>query len=373
MIEVKTIGKDIASGSIVDQSMLSKNGTTHKHISGGVVFNAPLFDYDPTIKPFINNDFGTAMNQDVSFGGTPELIFDGGSGGTEWVGSGDVEWDFADGGKVTVDHGANNSVALFSDAGTILSSSYSTLTGKVDLDNYTPSTQDILFQFQFEGSPLGVPVSMNSFIDTGNFTEQSFAIPLVNFGLAGATVDEFTMTVQRSAGHNPHISFDDFTIQETGVSLEYTVRVLESEVYEVEQINFLFVDNVSAITTVAGATENSTVQNLSYDKLLGVSQLTNGIIFTRVQNGKRVINLTLKDISDFLSFAVISDHISDGTNSLLTVSVVLRNSILLDGKTNDELMLTINDDLSGLIKFTALTRGSLRSDPTSSDYLEIHK
>ena len=74
-----------------------------------------------------------------------------------------------------------------------------------------------------------------------------------------------------------------------------------------------------------------------------------------------------------MSFAVISDHISDGTNSLLTVSVVLRNSILLDGKTNDELMLTINDDLSGLIKFTALTRGSLRSDPTSSDYLEIHK
>jgi len=371
-IKSKIVGRDLTTGATVEQDMMSKNGITLKHIVGGVAFTAELFDYDPTIKPFLNDTYGAAMNQNVAFGGTPELIFDGGSGGTEWAGTGPSEWDFADSGKVTVDHGPNNSQALFSDTGTIDTSGYSALTGKVDLDNFTPASQDVLFQFRLAGAPLGVPVSMSNYIDTGNFAEQSFAIPLSAFNLAGAIVDEFTMTIQRSAGHNPHISFDDFTIQETGTPLEYIVNVPESEVYCIDQINFLFIDDITGITTVTGATENATVPNLSYNKLLGLNQLTNGIIFKRIQNNKEVINLTLKDLSDFLSFSVILDHISDGTNSLLTLSVNLNSPILLDGKTNDKLSLIINDDLSGLIKFAALSRGSLRSDPTDKDYLEEH-
>jgi len=364
-IPAKILGKDIKTGNILEQESYSKNTTTAKHIVGNVSYTHPLFDFDPTLKPFLNESFGVAMNQDVTFGGTPELIFDGGSGGTEWTGSGGSEWDFSDGGKVVLDHGANNSVALFEDAGTIDSSSFTALTGKVDLDNYTPSTQDILFQFQISGVPLGVPVSMNGFIDTGDFSEQSFAIPLVNFGLAGATINEFTMTVQRSSGHNPHISFDDFTIQETGTPLEFGVDVPESEVFFVDQISMLFVDDISSITTVTGSTENATAPNLSYDKLMGLTALTNGITFTRVQNNKKVINLTLKDLSDFLGLSIIIDQISDGTNTLLTLAVILANPIVLDGKSNDRIYWTISDDLSGLIKFTSLARGSLRSDPTS--------
>jgi len=361
----KQVGTDIKTRAIVEQGMYSKNGTTYHHIPGSVVYTAPLFDFDPTIKPFFNDTFGTALNQNVSFGGTPELIFDGGSGGSEWVGSGGGQWDFADAGEVTVFNGTDNSQALFEDAGTINTSSYSALSGKVDLERYSPSTQDIFFQFQVSGVPLGVAVSMNNYIDTGNFNAQEFVIPLSVFGLLGAIVDEFTMTVSRSGGARPRIAFDDFTIQETGTPLVYTVRVPESEVYCVNQINYLFIDNVSGITTVSGATENATVQNLSYNKILGVSELTNGVQFVRTQNDVRVININLKNLSDFLSFSVISDHISDGVNTFLTLSVMLDDPIILDGKTNDELSLTINDNLSGLVRFTALTRGSLRSDPTA--------
>lgn len=372
-IRTKITGKDLTTGADMEQDMLSKNGITRKHVVGSVVFSADLFDLDPTIKPFINDDFGTAMNQNVVFGGTPELIFDGGSGGTEWAGSGGSRWDFADAGEVTLFNGTNNSQALFEDAGTIDSSAYAALSGKVNLEIYSPATQDIFFQFRVSGVPLGVPVSMNAYIDTGNFAEQSFVIPLTDFGLAGATVDEFTMTVSRSGGNRPRIAFDDFNIQETGAPLVYTIRVPATEVYLVEQINFLFVDNITGITAVSGATENATVPNLSYNKLLGVNQLTNGILFKRTQNGREVINLTMKDLADFLSFSIILDHVSDGTNTLLTMSVMLDPPILLDGKTNDTLSLTINDDLSGLIKFTALSRGSLRSDPTDKDYLTKHR
>jgi len=364
-ITTKISGKDIHTGADLDQEMYSKNGITHKHIVGAVVYNAPLFDYDPSIKPFFNPEFGTDMNQDVTFGGTPELIFNGGSGGTEWTGSGPGQWDFSDSGKVTVSHGPNNSQALFQDAGTIDTSNYSALTGKVDLDNYTPSTQDILFQFKNGGSVLGDPVSMNAFIDTGNFGEQSFAIPLSSFNLAGATVNQFTMTVQRSAGHNPHISFDDFQLEETGEQLKFTINVLGSEVFCVEQINLVFVDNITGITSVSGSSENATVPNLSYDKILGVDGLSNGIVFTRRQNERDIINLNLKNLADFLGFAVITDHISDGVNTLVTLSVMLDTPIILDGKTNDELSWTINDDLSGLIRCTSLARGTLRSDPTA--------
>lgn len=366
-------GSDIITGAIVQQDMMSKNGITRKHISGAIVFTAPVFDFDPTLKPFLNNDFGSEMNQNVSFGGNPALIFDGGSGGVEWVGSGPNTWDFSDNGKVTVDHGPNNSQALFQSPTLINTSVFSALTGKVDLDNYTPATQDVFFQFQISGVPVGDFVSMNAFINVGDFSEQSFAIPLTSFNLAGVDVNQFTMTIQRSGGHNPHVSFDDFTIQETGTPLKYTVRVLESEVYYINQINFLFVDDITGITNVSGSAENATVPNLSYDKLLGLDQLVNGIIFTRLQNDKKVINLNAKNIVDFLSFSVILDHVSDGTNTILTMSVVLDEPIILDGKTNDELSLTINDDLTGLIRFTALSRGSLRSDPTDKDYLEAHK
>ena len=371
-VPIRNTGVDIATNAVTEQAMLSKNGITYKHIAGAVVFSGDLFDFDPTIKPFLNESFGVAMNQDVSFGGTPELIFDGGSGGTEWTGTGGAQWNFSSGGKVVLTNGTNNSQALFTDSGTVNSSGYTALTGKVDLDNYSSSNQDVLFQFQLSGAPLGVAVSMNDFIDTGNFTEQSFAIPLTQFNLTGAIVDEFTMTIQRNGGSLPDISFDDFQIEETGSSINYTVNVLESEVYCIEQINFMFIDNVTAITTVAGSTENATTQNLSYNKLLGVDKLSNGIIFTRTQNDKNVINLTLKDLSDFLTFSVISDHVSDGTNSLLTLTVKLDNPIILDGKSDDSVSLSINDDLSGLLRFTALTRGSLRSDPTSSEYLEEH-
>ena len=363
------VGADLATGSTVEQDMMSKNKITKKHIAGAVVFTVPVFDTDPTLKPFLNDTFGTAMNQDVSFGGTPELIFDGGSGGTEWAGSGNAQWNFASGGKVVLSNGTNNSVALFEDAGTVVASSYAALTGKVDLDTYNPATDNIMFQFSLAGTPLGVALPMNDYIDTSDFAEQEFAIPMTDFVLGASTVDEFTMTVVRSGGSRPDISFDDFTLQETGTPLLFTVRVPESETYLVKKLSFLFVDNTSGITTVAGATENATVPNLSYNKILGVSSLANGIIFTRVQNNKKIINLNLKDLGDFLTFTTITDHISDGVNTLLKVEIALSENILLDGKTNDELSLTINDDLSGLVKFTALSRGVLRSDPTDKDDL----
>lgn len=360
----KQIGTDIKTRAIVEQGMFSKNGTTQHHIPGSVVYNAPLFDFDPTIKPFLNDTFGGALNQDVSFTGTPELIFDGALGG--WTGSAlSGNWNFNNAGKVTITNANNNNAAKWDDAGTINMANYSAITGKVDLDTYDPTLNTIVVEFGLAGVIVGNTINLDDYIDTANFLEQSFAIPKDDLGIGEEVVDEMTITILRTGGARPDIKFDAFQIEETGTPLVYTVRVPESEVYCINQINYLFIDNVSGITTVSGATENATVPNLSYNKILGISELTNGIQFVRTQNDVRVININLKNLSDFLSFSVIADHISDGTNTFLTLSVMLDDPIILDGKTNDELSLTINDNLSGLVRFTALTRGSLRSDPTA--------
>ena len=360
----KQIGTDIKTRAIVEQGMFSKNGTTQHHIPGSVVYNAPLFDFDPSIKPFINADFGGAMNQNVSFTGTPELIFDGALGG--WTGSAlSGNWNFNDVGKVTITNANNNDAAVWDDAGTINMSNYTAITGKVDLDTYDPTLNTIVVGFGLAGVIVGNTISLDDYIDTANFLEQSFAIPKADLGIGEEVVDEMTITILRTGGARPDIKFDAFQIEETGTPLVYTVNIPESEVFCVEQINLVIIDNITGITSVVGDTENATVPNLSYNKILGVSELVNGIVFTRVQDDKNVINLTIKNLADFLSFAVILDHVSDGVNTLLTISVILNNPIILDGKTNDKLTWTISDDLSGLIRFTSLARGSLRSDPTA--------
>ena len=351
-LPVELIGSNNGTGQLFRQSLLSRDKQP-----GAVVYTKPVFEYEPAFIPFLNTSFGISMNQNVSFGGLAELIFDGGSGGTEWAGSSaDAVWNFADGGKVTLTNGTNNSVALFEDAGTIDTSTYTALTGKIDLDTYTPASQDILFQFRLAGAPLGDALSMNDFIETGNFAEQGMVIPLVDFNLAGATVDEFTMTVIRSSGSTPDISFDDFQIEKTGDPLSFRASSTEGTVFQGDRLNFVITD------ALASTLADGTMPSLSYDKILAVPSLANGITFRRVEDGITRFSATLRQLSDFLfTGSDIKSSFSDGTNTTLVLEAPFRDPFVLSGNPiNNYIELVINDDLSGLLLFNAALRGSAR-------------
>ena len=351
-------------GIVGGQNQGSLNRAVHVHKfntfngthNGMLVLNKKFQDFTPTTVPFLNPDFGNSMNQNVAFGGTPELIFDGGSGGTEWSSSGDVEWDFADAGKVVLDHGANGSTALFEDAGTINTTNYTALTGKVDLDNYTPATQDILIQFGVGGALLGVQVSLNAYIDTGNFAEQSFAIPIADFGLAGATVDEFSMTVERTGGHQPHVKFDDFQIEETGTAAVFKVWASDNESHlHVEKVRLVFGDTLA--TTLADAT----MAGLDYTKLLGVSALANGIVVQIVLGGKISVSASLKQLSDMIGLgADIISFTSFGGNTMMVLELTFSETLVLRRglEEQDYISITISDNLGGLDLFTGSARGA---------------
>ena len=91
-----------------------------------------------------------------------------------------------------------------------------------------------------------------------------------------------------------------------------------------------------------------------------MAKLTNGIVFQRKQGGVVKFSINLKQIGDWLAAGVsIIDSISDGTNTMVTLEVPFKEPIIIEGNGEDNsLSLTISDDLSGLISFTAIAIGA---------------
>lgn len=327
----------------------------------GVLTQTERFlQFNPEVHPFLNSTFGNAMNQNVAFGGSPELIFDGGSGGTEWTGTANAgTWNFADSGKVTITSADNSDSATFDDAGTIAMSGHTAITGKVDLDTYNAANNTITVQFGLAGVPLGNSVNLDDYIDTGSFSEQSFVIPKADLAIDDLTVDEVTITIFRTGGARPTIKFDDWQIEETGTPAVFIAADLtpeEGKRFHVTELRLGLADALSSTVS------DGTALGLSYDKILGVSALTNGIVFQRVQKGKVLFSVTFRQLGDFLSSGSnIVNAISDGTNTFITLLVEFPEPIILDTGGDSFLSFTIADDLSGLLQFTATARGAVET------------
>ena len=90
--------------------------------------------------------------------------------------------------------------------------------------------------------------------------------------------------------------------------------------------------------------------------------MSNGIVFQRVQNDEVLFSVVLKQLSDFLEAgSTITNAISDGTNTFISVELDFFEPIVLEGGAGNSLSLTISDDLSGLLQFTAVARGALEA------------
>lgn len=339
----------------------STAGRTH---AGLLVLTHPFLNFNPEFHPFLNDDFGTGMNQNVAFSGTPEIIHNGGTS-AEWTGTAiQGTWNFADSAKVTITSADNNDEASFAEETptTIDMSGFTALTGKVDLDIYNSTNNSIIVQFDNAGVAVGNSVNLNDFIDTGDFTEQNFVVPKADLGLTTQLLDGMTITITRLAGTKPTIKFDDIQFEQTGDPAVFKATTPLGTRFHITEIRIALADNITGITTVAGATETATVPNLGFDDFMGItSPLTNGILFSRVQAGKTLFSVSIRQLGDFLATGSnIVNHISDGTNTFITILVEFPVPIVLEGGESENfLAFTINDDLSGLLQFTAAARGAL--------------
>ncbi len=402
---------------------------------GQLVLQERLINLNPEVHLFLNEDFGAAMNQAVTFASVASIIHAGVDSGSATSGTttstsgselidtaGDFNttvgvgasventtqstyanvtavtdnqnltldspimdntgdsyvinpiwtgnavqgtWNFADSGKVTITTANNNDEALFN-TDTIRRwgmDDFTALTGKVDLDTYDSTLNTILIEFGVNGVTVGNNVNLNDIIDIGDFAEQSFSIPLSSFGLVAQEINDLRITITRSGGTRPTIKFDDLQIEGIeGVNpATFISKTPFGTIFHVQEVRAQFIDNISGtVTGLADGTENATMPGLSYNKILGVSKLTNGIVVTRVQDGIVKDAFVFRQLSDLLTAGgEVRSLFSDGTNTFLSVTITFPEPIVMNGNTDSFISITINDDLSGLLQFTASVRGSI--------------
>ena len=333
-----------------------------KDHAGQLVLQERFVQLSPEVHPFINSSFGVAMNQSISFGGTPEIIHNGGTS-TEWTGTAlSGNWDFADAGKVSLTNGNNNNAATFDEETgySIDMDGFTTLTGKINLSTYDEANNSLTVIFNLDGVSVGNSIDLNDHIDAGLIgSEQNFVIPKAEFGLLGQLVNGFTITVVRTGGGKPAFTLDDIQLEETGDAAVFKATTPVGTRYHITQIRIGLADNISGIIT-GSTTTYPTMPGLAYDAILGVSALSNGIVFTRVQKGVTQFSVVLKKLGDFLTTGSnMVNMISDGTNTYITLMIEFPEPIILEGGDDSFMSYTINDDLSALLQFSAAALGAI--------------
>jgi len=361
-LDFEISGRQGASGGSKRRAHVHAVNTVTGAHNALVVVTKNLQNFVPTIVPFLNDSFGNSMNQAVAFTDTPELIIDGGSGGTEWTGTANQgTWNFADSGKTTITAALNNDNATFDDAGTIDMSVYTAISGLVDLDTYNPTQNTMTIQFGLAGAPLGNSVDLDDYINVGNFSEQAFAIPKEDLGISLLTVDEMTITILRSGGTKPTVKFDDIQIEKTGSPIVFKVSAAANQSdLHVKKVRFLIADAHTGIVT-GSTTTYPTMPGVAYDQILGLSALTIGIVVQIVLDGIITISVSIKQLSEMIGIgADIVSLTSDGTNTFLVLELTFSEPVILKRGQRDTsfISVTINDDLSGLLLFTGAARGA---------------
>ena len=238
-------------------------------------------------------------------------------------------------------------------------SDFVALSMSVNLNTYFDTQHDVTIQMKVGGVPTGDVISINDYIDTGEFAAQQLTIPMTDFNLAVTFINGLQMTCVRSGGAKPSVDFDDIQLETGSAPLVFKAAPANDEVYLFQAIRFAMADDETGVLTdVHGPA-------LSYNKLMSISKLTNGIVFQVVLDSEVHLQLNIKQIADFMSVGFdINNYIADGTNSFVSLEVNLFEPIRLDGAKGDHVSFTIQDDLSSLLQCTAGLRGSFEEITT---------
>jgi len=338
------------------------NKKMHLHQKNGdvglIAYTHDLKDRTISFIPAFNSELGIEMAIDASFGGTPVLVADGtdnvGWTGTNVIGS-TVTFDSTDqantGTKsVKVNKPALNNVWQFDKGSDIDLSNYVALTLFIYVGSGW-SVGDSVEIFGFDtgtGLQVGTSVKIETFFNELNFgVWQKLAIPLSSMGLEASTIDALRMQYVSKNGAAPLFYIDDFQVEETSGAALFKVEPPAETKYLISRFNFTFID------AHAGTLADGTMPALSYNKILGLSQLANGILFTLVKNGEVIFAAPIRSISDSIKGGGnLINVLSDGVNTSITLSTDFEEPTILDSREGDFLGIVISDDLSGLISFS---------------------
>lgn len=323
-----------------------------------VVATRPLKSFENKIEFFSNPDYGYNMNIACGFSGTPVPIHNG-VDNVYWTGSAVAgTWVFnsvaqAHTGTKSVDATAtvNNSIAQFTKAAAIDLTGYAAITGWIYLDSWDDrGTKGIKVYGWDVGTSLqiGTKVNIKDYINIGlTDSWQKFVISLADLELVGETIDAIRIkTRDLGTGDPPDYYLDDIQIEENVDPIEFAIKPSPDKWLYVNTYSIFMAD--AYVSTLADAT----IPLLSYDKLLGVTSLENGILYQRTVDEKVTLSFPFRNLGEILSFpgASLSNYGGDAANAFLKILVDLREPIVLKAEREDKISFKVSDNLTGLKK-----------------------
>ncbi len=334
---------------------------------------------DPEFHPFLNPNFGIAMNLDASFAGTPEKIHDG-EDSILWTGSAvqgsKFTFDSTDqansGSQSVLTNGGNqNDIMQYSTTTPTSTASSVALTMFVFVDK----DWDALDSWSVYGyntttaAQVGEKVFLEDFFDFQEFDVwQKISIPLENMMLnATGTITSFRFENEFRSGPAPVWYLDDFQLEQQGGTQTFKATADPGTKFRIDEIRIALADEIT------GTLADGTMPALSFDQLMDIASSTipNGIIFQRVQDGEVKFTVGISQLGDFLSTGSnLINQISDGQFTFITLLVKFPTPIILDSRDDDFLSFTISADFSGLTRFTAAARGAVQNLQIQSDALK---
>lgn len=133
---------------------------------------------------------------------------------------------------------------------------------------------------------------------------------------------------------------------------EYFVRPVGGTIFRVNELVITVADNVSSTLS------NGTMLNLSYDNFLGLASLNVGFSIRYIKNDVVVFASIFKNVGELISVgARIFSAMSDGVNTHLGFSIVFPTLAVLDSRKSDRFIVTLNDDMSSLLKLQIAAQG----------------
>ena len=305
------------------------------------------------------------MNQNGVSSGTPDIVHVGITDGVYWTGSNVVggkgnfnSGDRAESGVVSVkwDKMNLNDIIQFDKGSYVDVENHTSISLGINIDKDWSNGDSISVYCWDDSSSsvVGSEVFLEDYIDEFSFDVwQNAIIPFADLGLTTTDFDVLRFKhVSKGGGKSPKFYLDNIHVEELGEAIEYRTNTPKNTTYKIHKLVFSFADNVGSTVS------NGTVPGLSFDKILGLSSLTNGIILKRVVKNKVTFSAPLRQLSDFIQFGFsITNNVSDGTNTFISLEAEFVDGLEVYGGNNSYLSLTIADDLSSLISFTAACRG----------------
>jgi hypothetical protein len=332
---------------------------TDNHHGSLVVSTIALKTYTNTLRYFINSDYGADLNQNAASGGTPELVHNG---------IDDILWtasDIVGGAKTTFDslaqaHTGTHSILVnnspLNDVFQLSKGSDLDCTGYVSISMYIYVDKDwkagdniSLYGWDTgANAQIGTAVDLSDYFSYNSYGSwHKLTIPLTDMGdlYASTTLDALRIRIAAVDGKSPVFYIDDIEFEETGTPIKFSLKPDKGTWLHVNSFQILIADAYAA--TLA----DNSMPSIPYNGFFGVSKLDTGIIYRRVTNDEIISSATIQQFLDFMLFsnAKVTGYGSDGTNSWVSVNMQFTEPVILKEEDEDEMSLTVNDDLSGLL------------------------